>query len=233
MRKISGQQIAVFFVLLSIAVAAAVATTAATLGSMPLGDFRGMVLVLAGVFLLYLYAIVVYRLFIRLFPLLPGDIPPRSRQEFIYHVYVLFYLILFYPVILSGVLPAPLARLLYLALGARLGANTYSQGVILDPPFVEIGANSVVGLSATLVPHVIEGEQLGHYPIKIGDHVTIGVKAVILSDVVIDDRATVAVGAVVTKGTRIGAGEVWGGIPARLISGRRVERGPGAGGAIQ
>lgn len=219
MRKITAAQISVFFALLTVAAAAAVATTAGLLGGLPLGDFRGVMLSLAGLLLLYAYAIGVYRLFIRFFPLLPGEIPPSSRQEFIYHVYVLFYLLLFYPVILSRMLPAPLARSMYLALGARLGANTYSQGIILDPPFVEIGSNSVVGLSATLVPHVIEGDRLAHYPISIGDHVTIGVNAVVLSDVIIADRAIVAVGAVVPKGTRIGTGEIWGGVPARRVGG--------------
>jgi acetyltransferase-like isoleucine patch superfamily enzyme len=101
--------------------------------------------------------------------------------------------------------------------------------VILDPPFVEIGENSVVGLSAVLCPHVIEGERLAHYPIKIGDHVTIAGTAIVLSDVEIGDRATVAVGAVVMKGTRIGPGEIWSGNPAR----RRGMRGTpsGEGGA--
>lgn len=227
MRKITGLQIAVFFGLLSIAIAAAVATTAVTLGSVPFGDFRGVVLSLAGVFLLYVYAIISYRLFLKFFPLLPGEIAPGSRQEFIYHVYVLFFLMLYYPLIISRLLPAPLARTFYIALGARLGDNTYSQGIILDPLFVEIGANSVVGLSAILCPHVIEGERLAHYPIKIGDHVTIAGNAVVFSGVVIGDRATVATGAVVMKGTRIGPGEVWSGNPARRRGVRRAQSGEG------
>lgn len=230
MRKITGPQIVVFAGLVSLAAVAAVATTAVALGSLPLGDFRGVVLVLAGVLFFYVFAILIYRLFLRFFPLRPGEIAPGSQQEFVYHVYVLFYLILFYPFVLSSILPTPLARTLYIALGARLGSNTYSQGVILDPPFVEIGANSVVGLSAVLCPHVIEGDRLAHYPIRIGDHVTIAGTAIVLSDVVIGDRATVAVGAVVMKGTRIGPGEVWSGNPARRrgVRSARTEDGGGA-----
>ena len=220
MRKISAAQVAVFLGLLGLAGAAAIGTTALLLGKVPLGDFRGVVLSLAALLLLYVYAVAVYRLFLRIFPLRPGEIAPGSQQEFVYHVYILFFLILFYPVIRSGVLPTPLARTFYIALGARLGSNTYSQGIIHDPPFVDIGANSVVGQSALLVPHVIEGERLAHYPIKVGDHVTIGASSVVLSDVLIGDGATVAVGAVVLKGTRIGPGEVWGGVPARRIEAR-------------
>ncbi len=227
MRKITGLQIAVFGALVSAAAVAAVATTGVLLGSAPLGDFRGVLLSLAGVLSFYVFSIVIYRLFLRLFPLRAGEIAPSSQQEFVYHVYVLFHLILFYPLTLSSILPAPLARTLYIALGARLGANTYSQGVILDPPFVEIGENSVVGLSAVLCPHVIEGERLAHYPIKIGDHVTIAGTAIVLSDVEIGDRATVAVGAVVMKGTRIGPGEIWSGNPARRRGMRGTQSGEG------
>lgn len=219
MRKITGVQIASFFALLAVAATAAVGTVRLLLGALPLGDFRGVALTAAGVLLLYVYAVAVYRLFLRLFPLRPGEIAPGSGQEFVYHVYILFFLILFYPVIRSGILPTPLARSFYIALGARLGDNTYSQGIIHDPPFVEIGADSVVGQSALLVPHVIEGNRLAHYPIRIGNRVTVGASSVVLSDVEIGDDATVAVGAVVLKGTRIGAGETWGGMPARRIRG--------------
>ena len=219
MRKISSGQVVTFATLLIVAILAAVITTWVMLGSIPLGDFRGVVLSVVAVVLLYAYAVTVYRLFLRAFPLLPGEIPPGSQQEFVYHVYILFFLILFYPVIRSGVLPTPLARSFYILLGARLGQNTYSQGILHDPPFVEIGHYSVVGQSALLVPHVIEGERLAHYPIRIGNHVTVGAASVVLSDVEIGDGATVAVGAVVPKGTRIGPGETWGGVPAKRIRG--------------
>lgn len=219
MRKIRPTQILAFLALLSAAAALAALTTRLFFGWMPLGDFRGVALLLAAIVLLYVYAILAYRLFLFWCPLREGEIEPHSRQEFVYHVYLLFYLILFYPVMRSGFVPVPLMRPFYLALGARLGANTYSSGIILDPGFVEVGGNSLIGQYALLVPHVIEGERLAHYPIRIGDNVTIGAHAVVLSDVVIGDNAIVATGAVVKKGSRIGAGEVWGGVPARPIKG--------------
>ncbi|MGL1833262.1 acyltransferase [Rhodocyclaceae bacterium SMB388] len=219
MRKITPVQIGCFMLLLALALALGVGTTALVFGGLPLGDFRGVFLVFAALVLIQVWALVVYRAFLRVWPLVPGDIEAGSRQEFIYHVYVLFYLLVFYPVMRSGFMPAPLMRAYYLALGARLGDNTYSQGIIHDPPFVRIGANSVVGQSALLIPHVIEGQRLGHYPIRIGDRVTIGANAVVLSDVVIGDGAIVATSALVVKGTRIGSGEVWAGVPARRIRG--------------
>lgn len=217
MRKITLAQVSVFATLVIVAVALAIFSTWLALGALPLGDFRGIVLAVAAVAFLYIYAILIYRIFLHAFPLREGEIPQGSGQEFIYHVYVLFYLMLFYPVIRSGIPPAPLMRLFYRALGARLGPNTYSQGILHDPPFIEIGANSVVGQSALLIPHVIEGVRLAHYPIRIGDNVTVGAAATVLAGVTIGDGAVVSAGAVVPKGTRIEQGEIWGGVPARLL----------------
>jgi acetyltransferase-like isoleucine patch superfamily enzyme len=64
---------------------------------------------------------------------------------------------------------------------------------------------------------VIENRKLAHYPIRVGNDVTIGAHSVVLAGVTIGDGALVATGAVVRKGTQIGAGEVWGGVPARRI----------------
>lgn len=113
-------------------------------------------------------------------------------------------------------------RIFYLALGARLGTNTYSQGIIHDPSFVEMGNDGVVGQGALLIPHVIEGTRLAHYPIRIGNHVTIGAHAVVLADTIIENDAIVSAGAVVPKGTHIGAGEVWGGVPAKPLKQREA-----------
>jgi len=217
MRKISLPQIATFVAILSIVLVLAASTAWATLGALPLGDFRGIAVVAAAAVFLVAYGITAYRLFLWLLPLPEGEIPRGSRSEFIYHVYLLFFLVLFYPLMRSGAVPVPILRLIYLALGARLGENTYSSGIILDPIFVEIGSNSIVGQFALLVPHVIEGDKLAHYPIRIGNDVTIGAHSCVLAGVTIGDGAIVATGAVVSKGTRIGPGEVWGGVPARRL----------------
>lgn len=224
MRKIGVAEIMVFLALLCGVIGLTLITTKFLFGGLPLGDFRGVSLLAAAILVFYMYAFVIYRLFMFFMPLGEGEIAERSREEFSYHVYLLFYLILFYPLMRSGAMPVPLMRLVYLALGARLGPNTYSSGIMLDPPFIDIGSNSIVGQYALLVPHVIEGRRLAHYPIRIGSNVTIGAHAVVLSGVSIGDNAIVATGAVVPKGTKIGADEVWGGVPARCLrKGQAVE----------
>lgn len=58
---------------------------------------------------------------------------------------------------------------------------------------------------------------VGTGPIRIGDDVFIGQRAIVLGGVSIGDGATVAAGAVVTKD--VASGTVVGGVPARLLEG--------------
>lgn len=217
MRKITIGEVFVFLALLGLALALGVATSRLVLGGVPLGDFRGLTLVAAAVLFIYAYAFLIYRIFLRFFPLKEGDIAAGSRDEFAVQVNSLFYLVLFHSLIRTHFLPVPLMRLVYLALGAHLGRNTYSTGAILDPPLTWIGDNSIVGHDAVLYSHILEGRRLALAGVRMGDNVTIGAMAVIMPGVTIGDGAIVSAGAVVTKGTRIRAGEVWGGVPAKRL----------------
>ena len=208
MRQISVWQIAAFALLLTLIIAMGIASALNLASMMPLGNYHEIAVVFSALLLTHLFALLVFRLFLAAFPLRAGEIPENSQQEFVYHVYLLFYLILFYPILRSGFVPVPVMRLVYLGLGAKLGNNTYSSGIILDAQFVEIGSNSIVGQYALLVPHVIEGKKLAHYPIQMGNNVTIGAGATVLSGVTIGDGAIVSTGAVVTKGINIGPGEI-------------------------
>jgi len=220
MRQITPPQILTFLGLFSLVLVLGLGTTWLLLGGLPLGDFRGVTLVAAAVVFVYLYAFLVYRLFLHFVPLQEGELPEGSRAEFAAQVNILFYLILFNTLIRTHFLPVPLMRLVYLALGAKLGRNTYSAGVLLDPALTHIGDNCIVGHDAALFAHAIEGTRFSLAAIRIGNNVTIGATAVVMSDVVIGDGAIVSAGAIVNKGTRIGPGEVWGGVPARCLDKR-------------
>jgi len=217
MRKITPAQTAVFVLAFTAILLLAAGSTYMLVPRAVTGSFYGVICLLVFAVLFYLWAFVIYRLSHRFLPLVEGDLPEGSREEFAYQVDTLFRLVLFYPLIRTHFIPTPLMRLVYLALGARLGDNTYSGGAILDPALTELGANTIVGHDAVLFSHVIEGAHMALHRIHIGDNVTIGAKAVIMPGVVIGGGAIVSVAAVVTKGTRIGAGEHWGGTPARLL----------------
>ena len=217
MRKINTVQIVSFAILLGMILTLGAGTAWFTLGAVPLGDFRGIATAVLASLLIYGYAFIVYRLFLRFNPLHIGNLAPGSRAEFAAQINLLFYLIIFNSLVRTHFVPVPLMRLVYLALGARLGRDTYSAGALLDPPLTTIGDNCIVGHDALVFAHVIEGSRFELCTVRIGNDVTIGGHAAIMPDVEIGDGAIVSIGAVVTKGTRIGVGEIWGGVPARRI----------------
>ncbi|MEQ6340470.1 MAG: acyltransferase [Gammaproteobacteria bacterium] len=217
MRKITPPQITLFFLLFGSILVFGIATAYGLLGALPLGDFRGVSVVGGAVVFIYLYAFAVYRLFLRLMPLKEGELAEGTREEFAAQVNSLFYLMIFNSLIRTHFLPAPLMRLVYQALGSRMGENTYSVGAILDPPLTEFGANCIIGHDAVLFCHAIEGRHFALSRIRVGDNVTIGATAVIMPGVSIGDGAIVSAGAVVLKDTQIGPNEVWGGVPAKRL----------------
>jgi len=218
MRPMQWRSIGVFFSMLALLLTLAVCT--AWRGGQylyALGEFRTIVVGATAIVLLYAYAIAVHRLLLWIAPLREGVIAAVEGQEFRYQVYTLTYLFLLNPLIRSRVIPIPVMRLIYLALGARLGADTYCAGTIFDPTFVTIGANTLVGEAALLVPHVIEGGAIAHYRIAIGDNVTIGAYTVVLAGATICSDVVVAANSVVAKNTCMPPGEIWGGTPARRL----------------
>lgn len=217
MRKITLPQITLFFLLFGTILVLGVTTAYGLLGALPLGDFRGVAVVGSAVVLVYLYAFAMYRLFLHFMPLVEGYLAEGSREEFAAQVNILFYLMLFNSLIRTHFLPVPLMRLIYQALGSRMGVNTYSAGTLLDPPLTEFGANCIIGHDAVLFCHAIEGRRFTLSRIRVGDNVTIGATAVVMCGVTIGDGAIVSAGAVVLKDTQIGPGEVWGGVPAKRL----------------
>jgi serine acetyltransferase len=217
MRKITAGQISFFMLLLSVIILLAFASTNLLARKEWLGDFYGVIYIIALAVLIYGWAFVIYRLFLRVMPLEEGYIEPGSRAEFVAQVNILFYLMLFNSLIRAEFLPVPLKTLVYSLLGTKIGSNSFSPGTILDPPLTEIGDNSIIGHAATLYSHAIEGHHFALERIILGNNVTVGAHAIIMSGVTVGDGAIVSAGAVVKKGTRIGPGEHWGGVPARRL----------------
>lgn len=218
MRKIKTFQLVIFILLLFLSISLGVSTTVLLGKVIQASDFRGIILFISGITLIYCYAILIYRLFLSVYPLTIGEIEEDSRSETVVNLYFLFYLVLFNLLIRVYFLPAPLLRLLYISLGCKLGQNSFCVGVILDPPLITIGNNSIIGHDAVLFAHVIEGAKISLEPINIGNNVTIGAKSIIMPDVIIGDGAIISAGSVVKKGSKINAGEIWGGVPAKPIS---------------
>lgn len=74
-----------------------------------------------------------------------------------------------------------------------------------------IGDDVTVGHSAVL------------HACTIGDMAFIGMQACVMDDAVVEDRAMIAAGALVTPGKRVPSGQLWGGSPARYMRDLTVE----------
>ncbi len=122
----------------------------------------------------------------------------------------------------------PFLPLYHRLMGARIGRRVQiNTAVIADQNLLEIGDDTVVGGDVTLVCHSAERGRLVTAPVKIGRGVTIGLMAVVFPGCVIGDGAIIAAGSVLSKGTRVGPGEIWGGVPARRMGPSRPAPDPG------
>lgn len=112
-------------------------------------------------------------------------------------------------------------RPLYLRLlGLRTEPGLVSiSGHIEDPYLVQLGAAASVGADALLLPHIkLQHEVLVFAPIEVGRGAVIGARSVVLPGVKIGANAVVNACSMVPMYSRIGPGEVWGGIPARKLT---------------
>ncbi len=105
-------------------------------------------------------------------------------------------------------------RLMGMKIGKRVQINT---PIIGDSNLITIGDDTVIGGDVTLTPHVVEGEILVVERIHIGSRVSVGLMSVVLPGCRIGDDATLAANTVLKKGSTVGPGEIWAGIPGQKI----------------
>jgi acetyltransferase-like isoleucine patch superfamily enzyme len=212
MRKITCFPIVTFVALMTPSVIGGIALSIWIGRALPLGAYEPLVVVGGSYFLS-----LAYRLMHAISPLAPGDVEPGSWHEFHHHVYNLFFLVWFTPIMRSWLLPVYLTRFFYRAMGCTMGPNSYTAGIIYDPLLVTVGRDTLLGQGSLVVPHLMKNASLMLAPIRVGNNVTVGANAILLGGTQVADDAVVAAGAVVTAGTSIGRGELWGGVPARLL----------------
>lgn len=105
------------------------------------------------------------------------------------------------------------------AMGMKIGRHAFiNTELISDPRFIEIGDDAALGGSVRIFAHYGGGGNFVIAPVIIGHRATIGAGACVMGDVVVGDGAVILPQSVLLPGSRVGAGETWGGVPARKIS---------------
>ncbi len=99
------------------------------------------------------------------------------------------------------------------------------HGRISIGAYANVQDNSVVhsDAEASIGDGVVIGHRVVCHAGRVGDRVLLGNGCVVNDGAVIEDDAIVAAGAVVMERARVGSGEVWAGVPARM-RGRMLPR---------
>jgi acetyltransferase-like isoleucine patch superfamily enzyme len=135
----------------------------------------------------------------------------------------LFYLVRF--TFLPFVTLTPYGTWFLRAMGMRIGRRVFiNTEYISDPAFITIGDDAVVGGSVRIFAHYGGAGNLVVAPVRVGARATLGLACCVMGDVVVGDDAVILPHSVLLPGSRVGAGETWGGVPARPISREEMDR---------
>nr|MDO8081684.1 DapH/DapD/GlmU-related protein [Candidatus Freyarchaeota archaeon] len=122
---------------------------------------------------------------------------------------------------------ASLSRLMYKALGCKLGKNVLPT-IIVDPPMTEIGDNTVLGAYVLIAAHGIQRGILFIERVKIGSNCTIGTRSLIWPGVTMEDHVDVGTYSVITRGKVLPSYTVWIGVPAVMVKDLREKKKKGS-----
>lgn len=177
------------------------------------GEYHVIVDLALGLILYGVLSATLVRAILRVWPLPAGtheaDSPVFTRWKLLTVTYRLGQGALrpFVPVFLQ-----PVMETLF---GARIGRDVALGGTIDDPYQVSVGDGTVLGNASLVSGNFVSGGRLTCGLVTIGRNVTVGANSVIFPDTEVGDGATLIGGSYVMPGTRIPAGEVWRGNPAR------------------
>ncbi len=111
------------------------------------------------------------------------------------------------------------------AMGMTIGRHAFvNTEYISDPALITLGDDAALGGSVRIFAHYGGGGSFVVAPVVIERRATIGLGATVMGDVEVGEGATVLPHSVLLPGSRVGAGETWGGVPARRIPREEMER---------
>jgi acetyltransferase-like isoleucine patch superfamily enzyme len=103
--------------------------------------------------------------------------------------------------------------------GARVGRRVYVNSLaVTDYNLLEFGNDVVIGDSAHLSGHTVEGGVVKTAPLRLGSNVTIGLGSVLEIGVEAGDGCQVGALSFVPKHTRLEPGTIYAGVPAHRLA---------------
>ena len=191
--------------------------------------FQWVLLILGAILVfnyVYILAVLAFRLIIPrpkegFFPIQSDGKPPR--QAFIVMLNLLLTKMLYhtpwaklFTTVLTHIFP--LTNLFRRIFGPDTSSVTMGGTVyFLDPYLIEAGKNVQFGFGCLIAAHLFDRRGLLVRKVKIGDHVVIGGRSMILPGVEIGHHSIIAIYSVVFPGTVVGPYEYWAGNPAKKI----------------
>jgi acetyltransferase-like isoleucine patch superfamily enzyme len=102
--------------------------------------------------------------------------------------------------------------------GARIGSGVYINSLsISDHNMLEMGDGVVIGESVHLSGHTVEGGVVKTGYVRLGRGVTVGLGSMVGIGVEAGDRCQIGALSVVPKNSKLDAGAIYAGVPARRI----------------
>jgi acetyltransferase-like isoleucine patch superfamily enzyme len=161
--------------------------------------------------------------------LLPTRVRPFKGGYYSIHVLpwfihnALFYLVRYS--FLPFVTLTPFGIWFLKAMGMKIGRHAFvNTEYISDPQLITLGDDAALGGSVRIFAHYGGGGNFVIAPVIVGARATIGLAATVMGDVEVGEGATVLPHSVLLPGSRVGAGETWGGVPARRIEREEMDR---------
>ena len=127
-----------------------------------------------------------------------------------------------FPSYLISSTPFPLFRrqLFYMMFGIKMGKNGINWDVWITPEFVEIGDDVIIGHSAVILSNLIENDKLLIKKITIGDGAIIGTKSTLMPGTTMGKNSIIYGGSYTLPFTNIESDSVYCGMPAEFINKR-------------
>ena len=122
------------------------------------------------------------------------------------------------PFLLLHLIGTPFAPIIMRSLGAKVGKRCYIETTFMTEfDLVTIGDDCNIGFASSLQTHLFEDRVMKMSRLNIGSRCSVGPRAVILYDSVLEDRVRLHALSLVMKGETLPAGSSWCGAPAQRV----------------